>query len=312
VDELVLCDFPGTICYRIRPVSCYTPPMEERYRKEHELILATGHRPVTPPDIRRALATLGLTPGETLMLHVSLSRVGWIVGGARTVLETLTDHLGPQGLLAMPAHSVALSDPAGWENPPVPESWVPVIRDYMPPYDPDWSSARRLGETVELFRRLPGTLRSAHPHFSLAARGAGAEALTANHAIDHAMGGKSPYGRLYEADASILLFGVGFDNCTLLHLTEYRAEWPGKAEETARAPVRRQGEHTVWQEYRDIPFDADDFSQIGRAFEEQKPGELRRTPLGIGELMLVKTRTLVDFAVGWMEANRRPTSGGEP
>jgi aminoglycoside 3-N-acetyltransferase len=279
--------------------------MEARFQRQHELIKATGDAPITPGDIEEALSSAGVRQGETLMLHASLSRIGWIVGGVQTLIDSILSRLGPRGLLAMPAHSNDLSDPANWENPPVPETWVRVIRDHMPPYDPGRSPALRLGMAAEYFRSLPGVVRSAHPHYSLAALGPEAEDLTANHALDFSMSDSSPYGRLYAKNSRILLFGVGYENCTLLHVAEYLAHWPGKQEEAYRAPVERRGGKTVWKEYRDFNFDTDDFPEIGKAFEAAHPQAFARVKLGLGEFLLIESRMLVDFAVTWMESHRR-------
>lgn len=67
---------------------------------------------------------LGLKSDDTVLVHSSLSSIGWVVGQEVTVIEALLESL-PQGTLMMPSHSAGNSDPADWENPPVPKSWIP-------------------------------------------------------------------------------------------------------------------------------------------------------------------------------------------
>ena len=69
--------------------------------------------------------------GRVLLEHVALSRLRWVAGDTQTVLDALLEVLGPTGTLVVPAFSSQLTDPAAWEAPPVPASWVEPIRDAM-------------------------------------------------------------------------------------------------------------------------------------------------------------------------------------
>jgi aminoglycoside 3-N-acetyltransferase len=69
------------------------------------------------------------------MVHSSLSRLGYVVGGAHTLVLALLAAIGSEGTLVMPTHSGDLTDPAGWMHPPVPEAWWAALRDQMPAYD---------------------------------------------------------------------------------------------------------------------------------------------------------------------------------
>ena len=52
---------------------------------ESEIIQQT-ERPVTRQSIVADLRELGVKPGMTLLVHSSLSSLGWVCGGAQAVL----------------------------------------------------------------------------------------------------------------------------------------------------------------------------------------------------------------------------------
>jgi aminoglycoside 3-N-acetyltransferase len=91
---------------------------------------------------------------------------------------------------------------------------------------------------AELFRSLPGVLRSGHPHRSFAAAGPHAAEITARHELESPVGEGSPLRVMYELGGSVLLLGVGHDKSTALHLAEHRTQYPGKhAVRKRRSPL---------------------------------------------------------------------------
>ena len=85
--------------------------------------------PVTVESLQADFEVLGIEKGMTLLVHSSLSAMGWVCGGPVAVIIALQEVLGETGTLVMPTHSTDLSEPSQWENPPVPESWWQTIRD---------------------------------------------------------------------------------------------------------------------------------------------------------------------------------------
>ena len=269
---------------------------------ERSAIERTPGAPATIESLVRDFAALGVERGMVLLLHSSLSSLGWVCGGPVAVILALEEALGRDGTLVMPTHSGDLSDPANWQNPPVPEAWKDIIRETMPPYDPDLTPTRRMGAIPETFRKQRGVLRSGHPQVSFAAWGAAATRVTEEHALDSGLGEGSPLARVYDAEGWVLLLGVGHDSNTSLHLSEYRVSNPGQPVISTRAPMVVDGRRQ-WVVIEDIDLDPSDFGKIGESFG-RATGLVRRGRIANAEAMLMPQRALVDYAVKWMEKNR--------
>lgn len=258
-------------------------------------IISNTPVPRTRQSIAEDLTRLGVKPGMILLVHSSLSSLGWVNGGSVAVIQALMDVLIPDGTLIMPTHTGDLSDPALWENPPVPESWWPIIRETMPAYDPATTPTRGVGRIPECFRKFPGVLRSSHPAMSFIALGPHAEGITSNHALDFPLGEKTPLAQIYALDGWVLLLGVGFENNTSFHLAEYRV--PDPPLEELGAPVLVNGKHT-WTTYRDVKLNTDPFVQLGEVFESQV--DILKGKVGSANCLLFRQRVAVDFAVEWL------------
>lgn len=258
--------------------------------------------PVTVDSLVADLHGLGVGAGDRLLVHASLSEIGWVAGGPQTVVEALQELLTPEGTLAMPTFTSQLSDPAAWRNPPVPDDWVEPIRAETPPFRPAVTPARGMGAIPECFRNCPGTHRSDHPLTSVTAWGADAAEIAADHDLDYRLGDGSPLADLYDRGAHVLLLGVGHDVNSSLHLAENRAELDWKPVEES-APVLQDGER-VRATFENVPEDTDDFPDAGAAFEREVG--CVEGPVGAASAKLLDQGELVDFATGWFERNRDP------
>jgi len=271
---------------------------------EADAIRNTSGGPVTEATIVSHLAALGLSPGSLVLVHTSLSRLGWVPGGPVSVIRALQEAVRSYGTIIMPTHSGDYSDPELWEHPPVPRDWWPVIRDTMPAFDPDISPTRGVGIVPEIFRTFPDVLRSDHPHVSFAAWGERALEVLANHTLEDSLGEGSPLARVYEADGLVLLLGAGFESNTSFHLSEYRADFAAKERVTLGAPVLVDG-HRRWKNFSDINYNSDDFPEIGRAFLKSHKQQIRVGKVGMATAYLFPQRAAVDFAAKWMHTHRR-------
>ncbi|MGD0054970.1 MAG: AAC(3) family N-acetyltransferase [Acidimicrobiales bacterium] len=258
--------------------------------------------PFTAASLARDLGELGLTNGSTVLVHSSLSALGYVVGGARSVVMALLEVLGEGGTLVVPTHSSELSDPRHWHHPAIPESWWPTVRESMPAYDAQLTLTRQMGSVPEVARRLPGARRSAHPRVSFCAVGANADFIIDDHRLENGFDEHSPLARLYDLGAQVLLLGVGHANNTSLHLAEGRAAIAHPII-TEGAPMLVDGRRQ-WVSYRCIDYRADDFDQVGAALA--RAGLERVAKVGAGPSRLLDIVPMVDGAVSWFSEHRGP------
>jgi len=277
--------------------------MENEKKKETEgSVVNYTKQPNTISSLKRDFIALGIKPGDIIIMHSSLSKIGWTVGGSVAVIKSMMDLLTPDGTLVMPTFTSDNSEPSEWENPPVPKSWWDTIRNEMPAFNPKITPTRGMGLIVETFRNWPDVLRNNHPVSSFAAWGKHANFIIENHDLEADLGEGSPIARLYELNGLILLLGVTHENNTSLHLAEYRSEFPGKKYNNTGSAMMVKNQRK-WVEWKELELNSDDFEQLGTEFESRFDFKLGK--IGEAKARLISLRTIVDFGIKWLPKNRK-------
>jgi aminoglycoside 3-N-acetyltransferase len=158
---------------------------------------------ITRKFISNKLKTLGITLGDTVIVHTALSSFGTVRGCSDAVIDALLHTVGHRGTLVMPTFG---SSEAVFNNK---------------------KSNTNLGIVAQTFWKRQGVLRSRHPFASVAAIGPNAKTLIEGHEnapTAHADG--TPYYRLAQLNGKILLLGVDQDRNTFLHTIEELAKAP--------------------------------------------------------------------------------------
>lgn len=256
---------------------------------------------LTKEDLKKQFRACGVAEGQSIFVHTSLKSIGFVVGGAETVIRALLEIVGEEGTLMMPSQTWKNLDPTTGVHWDVPEEYWPVIRQNWPAYDKRITPTLTMGAVAEMFRSWPGAKRSDHPARSVAAVGKYAEYLTKDHDLSNIFGENSPVDKLYKLDGYILLIGVGYNKNTSFHLAETRADFPGKKFVNESSAIMVNGKRE-WVTYRTQAVDDGDFIEMGKIYDKENNIEVHK--VGNADVRLMKQRPLVDWAVKWMEKNR--------
>lgn len=270
---------------------------------EHRIVAAAA-APRTLDSLIHDLQRLGVKRGETLLVHCSMSKLGWVSGGAEAIVRALLGTIGEAGTLVMPSQSSQLSDPANWQAPAVPADWVEIIRATLPAFDPLTTPTRDMGTVAELFRTWPGARRSLHPTCSFSALGPQADAITARQPLEEPFGDDGPLGYLYRSAARILLLGTGFDACTAFHMAEQKA-WPSLPRVAEGSPIAVNGQRR-WVSFDIATGDADRFPDIGK--ELVRLGLVQTGLVGSASCHLMSMAAAVDAAAKVMTGQQPPSA----
>lgn len=167
-----------------------------------------------------AFSDLGIEPGDILMVHSSWERASALAPTPSALVTSLQAAIGPSGTLSMPAYP------------------------RLSPGDPKVFDVRKApsnaGLLTEVFRRMPGVLRSGQLR-SVAAFGPMAAKLTSEHHLSpYASGKRSPYATLAALGGKVLCLGVGPESNTMFHCGEdiLESEFPVAVYEDGLTDVR--------------------------------------------------------------------------
>jgi len=152
------------------------------------------------------LRALGLKRGDIVLFHSSLKSIGYVVGGARTVIEAILEVISPDGTLMIPTYSS--------------NSMLKTClnKDYC--FDPRETDTV-LGKIPSTFLKMPNIHRSIHPTHSVAAIGKYAQYLTeAHHFALSTFGYNSPWERLMKLDGKMMGIGVTLWPVPIYHVLE--------------------------------------------------------------------------------------------
>ena len=159
-----------------------------------------------------ALREIGVKEGDILLVHSSLSKCGYIAGGAKTLIRTLSEAVGPDGAILFPT----FTRPYIYLGTSLNRGW-----NYRP-FDPSDFSQIWTGSVPRvLLEQFPEARRSRHVTHSWAGLGSQAEACLSSHGpTDPPASGNSPLGKALERGGKVIYIGSGLGPSTFLHYLE--------------------------------------------------------------------------------------------
>lgn len=168
--------------------------------------LISQNKTVTQAQIIEQLKTIGVNEGDVIMLHSSLSKIGYVEGGAHTIINSFITILKKSGTLVMPTF------PAMGFN-----------YDHLKT-DPVFNvntTPSKMGIITEEFRKMQNIKRSLHPTDSVCAFGLKADEITNTHFNQQTpYNQNSPFYKLVELKSKIVLLGVDLNSLTNFHTLE--------------------------------------------------------------------------------------------
>ena len=162
---------------------------------------------ITKADLIHAFQAIGIEKGDVLLVHSSLSAIGYVENGPKDVVVALLEAIGADGHLLMP-------------NSPNASFQLDYIRQ-LDLFDVE-NSPSALGAISEWFRKLPNAERSAHPTEPVSCIGPEANWFVSDHFGQLTpYNSNSPFSKVIQRKGKILYLGVSLSNAgTNLHTLE--------------------------------------------------------------------------------------------
>ncbi len=240
-------------------------------------------------DVTQALHGVGVVRGDTVMFHSSLSSMGYVAGGADSVIEGFLDAVRAAGTVCVPTLWYRLTDPpmdlSLWDRDSSP-SWPGLI--------------------TETFRQRADSLRSDNPTHSISAIGRRAAEMTATHGQsglrpcrfgDKAFAADSPWERLYQWNAAYCFIGVDFTVNTMGHYIECRVM--ERALQQADAAIRDELEDELIRWEKPGVYASYSFQRMGERLAEM--ALVRFGTIGSATLRCIRTRDMVDNTIAVLD-----------
>ncbi len=158
-------------------------------------------------EIVQDLKNLGIDKGDMLLVHSSLKKIGFVMGGANTVIKAILKVLGPEGTLVIPTFPLSGNMLQLCEK-----------KNYIFDYK---TTPTELGSIPSEFLKQENICRSIHPTHSISAIGKYAQEITKKHHIGNkTYGENSPWAKVYELGGKILGIGINLAWTTQYHHVE--------------------------------------------------------------------------------------------
>lgn len=190
---------------------CIPKPVRPAAKGVYKQVQALGRkidrRTLNESQFKKLLVNIGFKPGVVIMLHSSMDEIVRRVPSMTPLklIRLLIQLIGEEGTLLMPTIPFEGSQFA----------YVQTHRTFDVKRAPS-----RVGLVTEIFRRMPGVIRSLHPTHPIAGLGRRAEELLSTHHLGTAFGENSPFCKMRAFGGIVVILGAIPEALTLLHVAE--------------------------------------------------------------------------------------------
>lgn len=175
--------------------------------KINKLAAKKKSRHIELKDLIMDLKDMGIKQGDIILVHSSLKSIGYVIGGAKTVIEALMEVIGQEGTLVIPTYPLSGTMLSKC-----------LKNDYIFDYK---STPTGLGSIPAEFLKVEGIFRSIHPTHSISAFGKYAREITEKHHLGNkTYGVNSPWGKVIELNGKFLGIGISLGPTTQYHFIE--------------------------------------------------------------------------------------------
>lgn len=229
---------------------------------------------LTKEDLLTQLKEFEIPTGRPVIVHSSLKSIGYIDGGAETLLSALMQsYCKDEGLLCIPTHT-----------------WKSMVLDLTAP-------ETNLGALPQAAAEHPEGKRSLHPTHSITVFGnRAAEFIETEKFSDTPTNPEGCYGNIYKESGYVLLIGVGQNKNTMIHCLEEMLDVPGRlTDEKIEADIihpdrTREKRQLYW-------FDDSEISDVSVYFGKFEPafnyhGCIKFGKLGNADIQLCDVRKM--------------------
>jgi len=172
---------------------------------------------VLPDHLTEGFLKLGLSDGDSVVMHASLSSMGLVDGGAAMVLHRLLKVIGKSGTLLMPTFTSKARHASTHDYYTKAGCWCQGNENRHVPFIPELQPDAELGEIAFRLCSWPASRRSGHPAFSFVATGKSSDELVREYSLTDPL---QPLKIFLKQAPLILTIGAELDSVFAIHLAE--------------------------------------------------------------------------------------------
>jgi aminoglycoside 3-N-acetyltransferase len=257
------------------------------YRRGQRLVARTLFA-YSPEQLEKALAAIGIAPGDTVMVHSGFRPTSGFTGTPTDAIDAMLRAVGPEG------HVLMMSIPYRGSSQRYAES-SPLFDVRRTP--------TRVGLISEMFRRRADVVRSLSPLHPVVAHGPLATWLVADHdAALRSCGKGTPFDRFLSLNGKLLFFDAPYSSMTFMHYVEdvCRERLPVELYDPTPMTIRVRDDAGGEREVPHLVFSAS--ARARRHFAPieaglRRDGALRVARVGNTRLMCVSAHDVVTCAL---------------